>query len=368
MIKYFFKAYIFCYLSIILFDFFVQMMKESADQSRINIGLKQTVHKYHSAILSACPTKNLPTIDDLGKPPAPKVMQPLMAVPTAAALKMGVGFPLNNMTSGRHDTTRVLSSQACRQDPLLLSECGICRQRRDQHLLAKCDTCHLHYHLYCLNPPLTRLPKKSKLYGWQCSECDKSSESEMDIVKEKGSRRSRTRHSKDLESSDIQVEVFTPKVKIKPVEPHPMQHNPITNHYDVSSSTSSHNYVNSPFPTTAPPIINNAFLASNPQLICTTSYNTSPLLNTSLDSQPIIIARSGKKRRRDKHRSRYSPDNISSSKEHKRKRKKKSLDIENPNTISHPRITIKVYAILFEYMNEMIESLNLDKTDSVACG
>lgn len=97
-------------------------MKESADQSRINISLKQTVHKYHSAILSACPTKNLPTIDDLGKPPAPKVMQPIMAVPTAAALKMGVGFALNNITSGRHDSSRMMGGHAVRQGNKSLCE------------------------------------------------------------------------------------------------------------------------------------------------------------------------------------------------------------------------------------------------------
>lgn len=45
-------------------------------------------------------------------------------------------------------------------------ECGICSRSTDQHLLAKCDTCHLYYHLGCLNPPLTRMPKKTKLMGW----------------------------------------------------------------------------------------------------------------------------------------------------------------------------------------------------------
>lgn len=65
-------------------------------------------------------------------------------------------------------------------------------------------------------------------------------------------------------------------------------------------------------------------------------------LNNSVEGQTMIISsRSGKKRRRDKHRSRYSPDADGSIKEHKRKRKKKSLDIENPNP--HPRITIKVF-------------------------
>lgn len=239
-------------------------------------------------------------------------------------------------------------------DPLLLNECGICRQRRDQHLLAKCDTCHLYYHLNCLNPPLTRLPKKSKLYGWQCSECDKSSESEMDLVKEeKGSRRSRTRHSK--ESLDSSLEVFTPKVKIKPVEPHPhpMQRIPVSsihsNHYNVSNTSAPLSYSLSNYTSSGAPIMsNNIFSASNTQLVCTTSINNTPLLHTNLDSQPVIIARSGKKRRRDKHRSRYSPDSSNPSKEHKRKRKKKSIDIENPNII-HPRITIKVNHFLSDH-------------------
>lgn len=274
------------------------MMKDSGDQTRVNITLKQTIHKYYSAILSACPNKSLPAVDDLGKPPA-RIHQPAtMTVPTAAALKMGVGFPLNNRP---HDGNggRVLSSQASRQDNLLLNnECGICHQGNDQHLLAKCDTCHLYYHLYCLNPPLTRLPKKSKLYGWQCSECDKTSDSEQEIIETKTPRRSRTRYSKDDSSANetftpsipeiIRKENFAPIVKIKPLEQQP---------YLLQS---------------------------------TSSYNVE-----------ISSKSSSKKRRRDKHRSRYSPDLMSSSREHKRKRKKKSLDIENPNII-HPRITIKV--------------------------
>lgn len=44
--------------------------------------------------------------------------------------------------------------------------CGICSQTEDQHLLAKCDECHNYYHLGCLDPPLTRMPKKTKQCGW----------------------------------------------------------------------------------------------------------------------------------------------------------------------------------------------------------
>ena len=49
--------------------------------------------------------------------------------------------------------------------------CASCKKSHDQHLLAHCDTCKLHYHLGCLTPPLTRMPKKSDHYGWSCSEC-----------------------------------------------------------------------------------------------------------------------------------------------------------------------------------------------------
>ena len=55
--------------------------------------------------------------------------------------------------------------------PIVSNQCGLCRKTNDQHLLALCDSCNLHYHLGCLDPPLTRMPKKSRFGGWQCSEC-----------------------------------------------------------------------------------------------------------------------------------------------------------------------------------------------------
>ncbi|XP_070174782.1 PHD finger protein 14-like isoform X2 [Littorina saxatilis] len=62
----------------------------------------------------------------------------------------------------------------------LIHQCGICNQTTDQHLLAKCDSCRQHFHLGCLDPPLTRMPKKSKLFGWQCSQCVSSSSDDSD--------------------------------------------------------------------------------------------------------------------------------------------------------------------------------------------
>ena len=97
-------------------------------------------------------------------------------------------YPLDSLLSGR-----ILSTQ-CPNNEELMNECGICKRCTDQHLLAKCDTCHLYYHLGCLSPPLMRHPKKSKQYGWQCSECDKSDDSgpECKIIP-KAPRRSRIR-------------------------------------------------------------------------------------------------------------------------------------------------------------------------------
>lgn len=100
-----------------------------------------------------------------------------LGVPTAAALKMGVGFPLpvGKGAEGIREG-RVLSSQAQDQNHkgelTLRHQCGICRRSTNQHLLAKCDTCHLHYHLSCLSPPLSRMPKKTKLMGWCVHECN----------------------------------------------------------------------------------------------------------------------------------------------------------------------------------------------------
>ncbi|XP_064595192.1 PHD finger protein 14-like [Liolophura sinensis] len=67
-----------------------------------------------------------------------------------------------------------------RSPPAIIHQCGLCHKSHDQHLLAKCDKCKLHYHLGCLDPPLTRMPKKTKLQGWQCSECGSSSSEESE--------------------------------------------------------------------------------------------------------------------------------------------------------------------------------------------
>ncbi|CAG9807760.1 unnamed protein product [Chironomus riparius] len=188
------------------------VIKVNQDVQHKQKDLLSEIEIIHNAILTICPNKQLQIVENIGKalpnmrintispalsstPPPQMLTSRTMSVPTAAALKQGVGFPLNNLR--KDDTGRILSTQCITNDDLL-NECGICKKCNDQHLLAKCDTCHLYYHLGCLNPPLTRHPKKSKLYAWQCSECDNDNDSspENKIIP-KGPRRSRIRYSKD---------------------------------------------------------------------------------------------------------------------------------------------------------------------------
>eukprot|EP00096_Caligus_rogercresseyi_P007469 TRINITY_DN25332_c0_g1_i1.p1 TRINITY_DN25332_c0_g1~~TRINITY_DN25332_c0_g1_i1.p1 ORF type:complete len:847 (-),score=233.61 TRINITY_DN25332_c0_g1_i1:526-3066(-) len=98
----------------------------------------------------------------------------------------------NNISNGNYSMSKTVGQST----PLNLKQCGVCSGTQDQHLLIPCDTCHLHYHLGCLNPPLTRMPKRSKLYKWQCSECDKlSSEDEANPVDVSGPRKLRQKRT-----------------------------------------------------------------------------------------------------------------------------------------------------------------------------
>merc|ERR1712110_1125431 len=108
-----------------------------------------------------------------------------------------------------------------------IKTCASCKKSHDQHLLAHCDTCKLHYHLGCLTPPLTRMPKKSGHYGWSCSECypdssdsntnvgdvyDDDIEGGVDAATQKRNRKRRLAASKALiansrrNSSDFETE------------------------------------------------------------------------------------------------------------------------------------------------------------------
>lgn len=177
----------------------------------------------------------------------------------------------------------------------------------------------------------------------QCSECDKeSSGSEVENVDTSAPRK--LRHCKDdvtaseeiqlpstpstpTSSKNIVSNVVTPephpmpKLTIKPIITQP----PVIEPVQVDNSSYNHPTSVNPVPITP--------REGSPQYMV-----------ASTDGTESVSQRSAKKRRREKHK-RYTPDPITGVKQRKRKHKRKSLDVENPETHPefHRRITIKVF-------------------------
>jgi len=59
---------------------------------------------------------------------------------------------------------KIICSQGQRQEDLNDDVCNICYEGGS---LLCCDSCDNSYHLYCLNPPLSRVPEGT----WECAEC-----------------------------------------------------------------------------------------------------------------------------------------------------------------------------------------------------
>ncbi|KAH8412774.1 hypothetical protein KR009_005514 [Drosophila setifemur] len=314
--------------------------------------LLASIKSLHSALSQIVPNIGLPSVEVIARPPktsTPTPPQRPISVPTAAALKMGVGFPLVHLgpPGSRPDSSRMLSTQAKQGikgssstaiEATPSSNCGICKRSNDQHLLVKCDTCKLHYHLGCLNPPLTRPPKKSKQYGWQCSECcDKSDGSDAVTEISSGPRKSRTRFSKDghlvymdrysLDDIPIGPGAFAIAPKETPAKKALNKSLPSAAPEDIDLTKSPKRLrVQSPrkTPINVPQVpITNA----TPSAAVLPTPNTSILsgCDDSIDDSAGKLSRKGK--RKDKHKSKHnlsSDTEKTSGKEHKRKRKKRA--------------------------------------------
>ncbi|XP_017116747.1 PHD finger protein 14 [Drosophila elegans] len=319
--------------------------------------LLASIKSVHAALAQIAPNMTLPSVDLIARPlpeAPPKTSTPTppqrpISVPTAAALKMGVGFPLGHLgpPGSKLDSSRMLSTQAkqgkhCSSstavDAAPSVACGICKRSKDQHLLVKCDTCNLHYHLGCLNPPLTRPPKKSKQYGWQCSECcDKSDGSDAVTEISSGPRKSRTRFNKDghlvyvdrysLDDVPVAAAISPPKeVTAKRALNKSL---PATAPEDIEDLTKSpkRSKLQSPYktPTNVPTV--NAAPATTAPALPKPNASTSNLsgCEDSIDDSSGKLSRKGK--RKDKHKNKHnlsSDTEKSIGKEHKRKRKKRA--------------------------------------------
>ncbi|KAG7308249.1 hypothetical protein JYU34_006928 [Plutella xylostella] len=344
--------------------------------------------------------------------PPPPLLQPpgkrALAVPTAAALKMGVGFPLSDNPDATHGKVLSTSLQASPSQltPSDSGTCCVCARPAARRLLATCDCCQRHYHPACLRPPLPRPPKKTKLYGWQCSECDKTSDSEPEVIEKKGPRRSRIRYSKDgailpaspppgpapdsLSPIKVTIKPFeftendaAEKKKDKKLKKAKLKEQTSAAEMDSAAKKLKRSFT-SPTLTNTPLMSITPIVAESPNDSHNENSNTSTAVATKADtsflstnssfssligeakekerdskaietsiettlanlSSDIATYKANRKRRKEKHRSRYSPDLLRSpTKSHKHKRKKKAHpQLENPD-MPHPRITIKIKPI-----------------------
>lgn len=353
--------------------------KKNLDLKSSNESLQNSVKELHKQIDIICPGKDLPNVEQITQKPVkqqlkeqvqlpaaiPAPARP-MSVPTAAALKMGVGFPLQHLSGSTvNDTGRILSTQSKLKNDLL-HECGICKHCNDQHLLVKCDTCHFHYHLGCLNPPLTRHPKKSKLYGWQCSECDKSDDSDAPVELAAKRQRKVRKFSKDgsfvilSDSSDSEKRKIERKPEMNGLtSPRPVSSLSLSSRKSAGVKSPSSEVLNLSNKAKSPPVQNHFSALSSHQPAkdkCNNSVkvlvenvtiptqsspfnhlnHTFPSASEELNDVSIVgitengeqnVNGRGRKKRKEKHRNKeYSfESDKSASKEHKRKRKKKNL-------------------------------------------
>ncbi|XP_073943151.1 PHD finger protein 14 isoform X3 [Choristoneura fumiferana] len=394
--------------------------KENTDTLAELASTKQALQKIYDAIIAICPK------------PLPPLMEEKPLLPPVLARSTPKVTPLQLQKRDNPDAHqgKVLSTS-------LEGACAACGRRSERHLMAACDTCRQHYHLHCLNPPLQRPPKKTKLYGWQCSECDKTSDSEPEVLEKKVPRRSRIRYSKDgaiitephspgsipnsppakpklektpkLEKEKPLKVTTTPSENISPIKvtikPFDFTNEGIDNemrkkdkrikksklkdHTSTSGgeeslskklhkrSFTSPTLTNTPLMSITPIVADSpndshnensntstsatptkredaSFLSQNSSfssLLTEPKERDSKAIESSIEntlanlSSDIATYKANRKRRKEKHRSRYSPDFLRSpSKSHKHKRKKKTQDMENPE-MPHPRITIKIKPI-----------------------
>ncbi|XP_016974164.1 PHD finger protein 14 [Drosophila rhopaloa] len=319
--------------------------------------LLTSIKSLHSTLAQIAPNMTLPSVELIARPlpeAPPKTSTPTppqrpISVPTAAALKMGVGFPLGHLgpPGSKLDSSRMLSTQAKQGkhssssttvDAAPSVACGICKRSKDQHLLVKCDTCNLHYHLGCLNPPLTRPPKKSKLYGWQCSECcDKSEGSDAVTEISSGPRKSRTRFNKDghlvyvdrYSLDDVPVAAAFGSKEV-PAKRALNKSLPATASEFIEDLTKSPKRSKLQSPCKTPTKVPTANATPTPAAVPALPTPNAGTLNLSgcedsIDDSSGKLSRKGK--RKDKHKNKHnlsSDTEKSIGKEHKRKRKKRA--------------------------------------------
>uniref|UniRef100_A0A8R1IFC1 PHD finger protein 14 n=1 Tax=Caenorhabditis japonica TaxID=281687 RepID=A0A8R1IFC1_CAEJA len=97
-----------------------------------------------------------------------------------------------------HDTFEEVSNAERKKTPeQKVHKCVVCEQITEQHMQTQCDQCHQSYHIGCLTPPLTKLPKRNNC-GWICHVCNESDDSEQEMfdISDEQSTSTRTTRSR----------------------------------------------------------------------------------------------------------------------------------------------------------------------------
>ncbi|XP_053321977.1 E3 ubiquitin-protein ligase UHRF2 [Spea bombifrons] len=81
------------------------------------------------------------------------------------------------LSSGDGDFRRKSGPECkhCKADPDVecrFCSCYICGGKQDAHMQLLCDECNMAYHIYCLNPPLSKIPEDE---DWYCPSCKNDS-------------------------------------------------------------------------------------------------------------------------------------------------------------------------------------------------
>ncbi|KAG6450913.1 hypothetical protein O3G_MSEX006820 [Manduca sexta] len=330
--------------------------KENNDTLAELTSTREALKKIYDVIIALSPKRTIPPVleDKPLLPPeiprsTPKVTpQQLqrrgsatrsMSVPTAAALKMGVGFPLSDNPDARQG--KVLSTSL--EEPHSPGS-------TPHSPASKSDKPHKQEKQIKIATSENISPIKVTIKPFEFSS-DGNESSEVKQKKEKKIKKSKMKDhasasagESDVSAKKLHKRSFTsPTLTNTPL----MSITPIV----VDSPNDSHNENSNASTNIAG---KDSFVPRNlsfSSLLSEAKERDSKAIESSIEStlanlsSDIATYKANRKRRKEKHRSRYSPDLLRSpSKSHKHKRKKKTQDMENPEP-PHPRITIKIKPI-----------------------
>ncbi|KAH7722388.1 PHD-finger family protein [Aphelenchoides avenae] len=100
------------------------------------------------------------------------------STPQAKRRRSSIPLASPTLSAKEEPEERDASSPEMSQVPEEPKECFTCKKTTDEHRMIFCTTCKHDYHLGCLDPPLTKMPKLRTAEQFECAECASRSESE----------------------------------------------------------------------------------------------------------------------------------------------------------------------------------------------